>query len=330
MLQVTPNQWIDLLLAVATIGVAWRCLASRDLFVSVVMYVVFGLLLALVWMRLGAEDIALAEAAIGAGITGALLLDGARQLERGAGEEGGVSGGEGDATSARFRSFSAVLVLVLAGVMAVGVIGMSQDAGGLTRAVTERLPDSGVSHPVTAVLLNFRAWDTLLELVVLLVTVLAMLAVRRATDLRGAREVLPRDRVVAGMSAVLVPLVFLIGAHLLFIGTHRAGGAFQAGAVLGAALMLLLLSGHRSITALSGWSLRGSMAAGLVVFVGAAMLGPLRGRPLLELPRGGAGALILAIEIAATITIAMALAALFAGSGSQSREGGAKGSSSPP
>jgi uncharacterized MnhB-related membrane protein len=36
--------------------------------------VTFGLLLALAWMRLDAPDVALAEAAIGAGLTGALLM----------------------------------------------------------------------------------------------------------------------------------------------------------------------------------------------------------------------------------------------------------------
>ena len=34
----------------------------------------FGMLLALAWMRLQAPDVALAEAAIGAGLTGALLM----------------------------------------------------------------------------------------------------------------------------------------------------------------------------------------------------------------------------------------------------------------
>jgi energy-converting hydrogenase B subunit D len=41
----------------------------------VVQFIVFGLLMALAWARLQAPDIALAEAAIGAGLTGALLLD---------------------------------------------------------------------------------------------------------------------------------------------------------------------------------------------------------------------------------------------------------------
>lgn len=66
---------LDLVLALALVVVAWRAVAGRELFASVVLYIVFGLLLALTWVRLDAPDIALAEAAIGAGLTGALLLD---------------------------------------------------------------------------------------------------------------------------------------------------------------------------------------------------------------------------------------------------------------
>lgn len=42
---------------------------------AVVAFIVFSLLVALAWVRLGAPDLALAEAAIGAGISGVLLLD---------------------------------------------------------------------------------------------------------------------------------------------------------------------------------------------------------------------------------------------------------------
>lgn len=65
----------DLLLAAALLWSAWRALATPDIFRAVVLFIVFGLLLTLVWARLAAPDIALAEAAIGAGLTGALLLD---------------------------------------------------------------------------------------------------------------------------------------------------------------------------------------------------------------------------------------------------------------
>jgi uncharacterized MnhB-related membrane protein len=65
----------DLLLVAALIWSAARALTVADLFRGVVLFIVFGLLMALAWARLGAPDIALAEAAIGAGLTGALLLD---------------------------------------------------------------------------------------------------------------------------------------------------------------------------------------------------------------------------------------------------------------
>lgn len=65
----------DLLLAAALLWSAASSLLIRDLFRAVVLFIIFGLLMALAWARLNAPDIALAEAAIGAGLTGALLLD---------------------------------------------------------------------------------------------------------------------------------------------------------------------------------------------------------------------------------------------------------------
>lgn len=65
----------DLLLAGALLWSAWRTLATPQIDRAVILFIVFGLLLTLAWARLDAPDIALAEAAIGAGLTGALLLD---------------------------------------------------------------------------------------------------------------------------------------------------------------------------------------------------------------------------------------------------------------
>lgn len=65
----------DFLLALALLWSALRAMTVSDLFRAVVLFIVFGLLMALAWVRLDAPDIALAEAAIGAGLAGALLLD---------------------------------------------------------------------------------------------------------------------------------------------------------------------------------------------------------------------------------------------------------------
>lgn len=80
----SAGPWLfDLLVAGAAVWIAWRMLVSAELFKSVVLFIVFGLLMALAWVRLAAPDIALAEAAIGAGLTGALLLDAVGHLQAG-------------------------------------------------------------------------------------------------------------------------------------------------------------------------------------------------------------------------------------------------------
>jgi energy-converting hydrogenase B subunit D len=76
-------EWLfDLLIVVGLLMLAWGALRGRELFTAVVLFIAYGLVMALAWVRLGAPDIALAEAAVGAGLTGVLLLDAAAQLGR--------------------------------------------------------------------------------------------------------------------------------------------------------------------------------------------------------------------------------------------------------
>jgi energy-converting hydrogenase B subunit D len=65
----------DVFLAVAVAVIAWRALTGSDTFTAIVLFIVYGVLMSLAWVRLGAVDVALAEAAIGAGLTGAILLE---------------------------------------------------------------------------------------------------------------------------------------------------------------------------------------------------------------------------------------------------------------
>lgn len=79
-----PLSWpLEGALLVALWATALVALLGPGLFRSIVMFIVFGLLMALAWVRLGAIDLALAEAAIGAGLTGCLLLDAIGHLQRG-------------------------------------------------------------------------------------------------------------------------------------------------------------------------------------------------------------------------------------------------------
>lgn len=66
---------IDALLLFLLVWLSVKIATIRDIFSATVYFIVFGMIMALVWIRLGAFDLALAEVALGAGITGALLLD---------------------------------------------------------------------------------------------------------------------------------------------------------------------------------------------------------------------------------------------------------------
>lgn len=72
--------WFDVLVGATLVWLAWQTMSSLDLFRAIVLFIAFGLLMALAWVRLNAPDVALAEATIGAGLTGALLLSSLSQL----------------------------------------------------------------------------------------------------------------------------------------------------------------------------------------------------------------------------------------------------------
>jgi energy-converting hydrogenase B subunit D len=64
----------DVFLIITLVLCAWFSLTTPDLLRSVVLFIAFGLLVSLAWVRLQAPDVAMAEAAVGSGLTGALLL----------------------------------------------------------------------------------------------------------------------------------------------------------------------------------------------------------------------------------------------------------------
>jgi multisubunit Na+/H+ antiporter MnhB subunit len=302
---VTLELILDLIVVLILILVAFRALRAPSLFGAVVLYIAFGLLLALVWVRLEAPDLALAEAAIGAGITGALLLDASGQL------------GPGAVPHARVRGFQRVAAAMASGgtvlVLAAAFLTLSDRSPSLSPLVSEQIPLSGVEHPVTAVLLNFRAYDTWLEVGVLLVAALALLGLRRTRTLSAGSPPADVEEVTAGAVSFLAPLTVLIGGYLLWRGTHAPGGAFQAGAIIGSVGVLLALLGRFPQVLFDGWLFRTLLLVGFVAFPLAGLVGLASGGKFLEFDPAVAGTLILIVEAAATASIALSLVLLFVG-----------------
>ncbi|MEY6433764.1 MnhB domain-containing protein [Thioalkalicoccus limnaeus] len=172
----------------------------------------------------------------------------------------------------------------------------------------DAIPLSGVSNPVTSVLLNFRAYDTLLEMAVLLAALLGIWAAGPASP--GFERA---GIVFASLTDWLVPLLILAAGYLLWVGGHAPGGAFQAGALLAAAGVVLRLSGQADAGLPRGVWLRALAVAGLAAFVLVGLGLLVIGQGFLTYPLAHAKWLILSIETAATLAIGATLAAAYVG-----------------
>jgi multisubunit Na+/H+ antiporter MnhB subunit len=304
----------DLVLAALIFGAALAAMAGSRLFGAVVFFLIYGVFVSMAWLRLDAIDVAIAEAAIGAGLTGVLLIGAVAQLAR--------------LPEAPDRP-APVLPRALAALVAAGVsVGLGwafltlPEPAGLQDAVAERIADSGVENPVTAVLLNFRAWDTLLESIVLLAALIGSWALADAEAWGGRPGLRHHARpggVLASFGRVLPPVGLLVGVYLVWVGSSQPGGAFQGGTVLAAVGLLVAMAGLIRAPRVESFALRAALVAGPAVFLAVGLVGALAGG-FLWLPPDHAKTLILCIEIMLTVSIAVTLALLVLGPPTQEQQ----------
>lgn len=304
----------DVLLCGLLPVIALACVRVRALFTAVVFFIVCGLFVAVAWTRLGAVDLALAEAAIGAGLTGVLLV---RAVARLRGAHAAAPALPPLPLRALAALLCAALFAALAAVVLYGPVGP-----GLHGEVAARLADTGVGNPVTAVLLNFRGYDTLLEVVVLLAALLGAwsLTPDRAWGARpGLREHARPDGVLASFARLLPPVGLLVGVYLLWAGADAPGGAFQAGTVLAAVWLLAAMAGLAVPPQVTRLVLRTAVVLGPGVFlaVAAAAL-PWGG--FLVYPPAHAKALVLLVEAMMALSIAATLGLIVMGPAVDAKE----------
>lgn len=201
-------------------------------------------------------------------------------------------------------------LLTLALMLAAVILRPGETAPGLGAAVEASMSASGVSHPVTAVLLNFRGYDTLLEMLVLLLT---LIGVRSLGMLPPIPPVQPASPVLAELLRFLSPLLLLVAFYLLWRGSSGPGGAFQAGAVLGAAGVLWLLTDNPPGRPPVLPPLRPLLVLGVGTFSLIGLYGAITQGAFLAYPPDAAYSLIFAIEALATVSIAVTLVVLFVG-----------------
>lgn len=225
--------------------------------------------------------------------------------------------GRTEIVAAPVKFAGAVGVMALTLTLIIIVVTSGNPASGLQAEVAENLSRSGVENPVTAVLLNFRSYDTLLEIAVLFLVVVALAPLsgkvsptERTLQPSTTADLPAVDPMLRGFAGWLAPVVLVVAGYLLWVGAYAPGGAFQAGALLAGAGILVMLVLRQPLD-FTHSAARLALVVGLSVFVLAALALLLTNGALLGYPEAYAAALILVIEAAATVSIAAALLLMF-------------------
>lgn len=297
----------DLVLAVMVLGAGLLVVGAREARDAVFGFMALGLALALVWARLGAIDVALTEAAIGGGATGLLLLKLSARL--------GAQERRPD-----WRPVTLVVPVLagglLAGALVLALNALPEPPPSLASAAVMNMPALGLGNAVTGVLLGFRALDTLLEKIVLLVGLLAIWSLAPDDRWGGAPASLTTpapDAPLVLLARMLPPIGLLAGIYLVWTGADHPGGTFPGGVVLAAMWLLPMMAGLAAPPPLAARWLRAALAAGPALFLLAGLAGYFVGEGFLAYPEGFAKPIIVVVELALALSIAAIVGLMIAG-----------------
>ena len=308
---------VSLVVVLLLLWLAVWTVVARDAFLAVAGFIAYGLLLSLVWVRLYGIDVALTEAAIGGGLTGALLLAAVGRLR------GTEAAARSERPGVGTRVLAMALSLGVTAALVLCVLALPEPGPTLAPQVARELPATGVGNPITGVLLAFRALDTLLEAIVLVIALIGVwsLAPDRFWGGRpGMRHHADPDGVLAYFARVLPPIGIVVGIYLFWAGADHPGGKFQSATILAAMWMLVQMAGLADAPAVGNRLLRAGIVAGPLVFVAVGLLGLWTAGDFLGYPQGWAKPMIVAIEVALLPTLVLVLALLMSGAPARSAE----------
>jgi multisubunit Na+/H+ antiporter MnhB subunit len=302
---------LDLTLAAGLISLALHIVMTRDGKGAIIAFIGFGLLLGLIWARLGSVDIALTEAAIGGGVTGMLLLAAHAHIQR---TKGGARNETESVASAPWVMPALACLAVTVGLGAV-VLSFPSPAPGLAEEAAAALGQTGLGNPVTAVLLSFRAMDTLLEKIVLMLALVGVWSLATDANWGGSTRLAPGSvpPPLTFLARTLPPFGVLIAFYQFWVGADAPGGTFQAGTILAAMWLLAMLAGLATPPETRRGGLLLMLAGGPALFISIGILGFAMAGSFLAFPPAVSKPLILAIEAALALSIAGTLALLVAG-----------------
>lgn len=167
---------LDVILLLMLVVLAIAAIESKDLLHSVIILSAYSLIMALVWVEMSSVDVAFTEASVGAGLSTVLFVSTLYRTNRNGGE--------------RMRSLAPLLVVILTGAMlfysSMDMPKFGDPEAPINKHVAPRYinkskEESGVTNIVTAVLANYRGYDTLGETTVIFTAGISVLLLLRRT-----------------------------------------------------------------------------------------------------------------------------------------------------
>jgi multisubunit Na+/H+ antiporter MnhB subunit len=261
-------------------------------------------------VQLGGVDIALTESAIGGGLTGLLLVRASAKLRA------TEMPARAEAVSRSFRGVAAAAAACVAGALAIAVLSLPEPAPTLAPEAAANVDATGVGNPITAVLMAYRAMDTMLEAIVLLLGLIGVwsLAPDAAWGGRpGSRYNADPDGILAFIARVLPPIGIVVGIYIFWVGADEPGGKFQGATILAAMWLLTMMAGLTDAPPISRRWVRLLLVAGPLVFIATGVTGAIASGAFLGFPEGFAKPLIKIVEIALMPSLALTLGLVMAG-----------------
>lgn len=307
------------LLVITAIGI----LRAENLFAAVMLTGLFSLLMASIFFILDAADVALTEAAVGAGVATVLMLSALALTS--------------DREQQQRRRHWIPIVVVSATTLLIiyatfdnprlGDPGapVHQHVAPWYLSETPGLID--IPNVVTAILASFRGYDTLGELFVIFTAGIGVLFMLSTDTERSPLTLLPNPdteglrhhQVPRIIGRLLVPFIVLFGLYVQFHGEYGPGGGFQAGALISAGFILFaLIEGEAAaLKVLSFRVLAGMITTGAFLYVAVGLAGIARGgnfldySVLLDDPIAGQHLGIILIELGVGLTVTGVLLSVF-------------------
>ncbi len=300
------------------LAIAFKACVTRNLFEAAMLFGIFSFLSATLFVVLDAADVAMTEAAVGAGVSTILMLS--TLAVTGHSVRPGPKGRQ-MLSAAVAVALGLTLIYATLDMPKLGDPTAPVHTDALAKHYIEVSPvETGIPNMVTPLLASYRGYDTFGETAVVFtagIGVLALIGRRRrkdgslVEDGKGEDATVEKHRVLRVVSKQLIPAILLYAGYVQAHGDFGPGGGFQAGVIFASGLMLymLLVGIDEAERVLKPRVMELLIAIGLLIYGGVGVINMLQGGAFLDyttLAHDGQHGLhygILAVELGVGITV---------------------------